>query len=39
MDARDKALQARSRARRLQWLTAATVILWLAVLLVLLARL
>jgi hypothetical protein len=39
MDARDKELQARSRARRLQCLAAATVVLWLAVLMVLLARL
>ena len=39
MDARDKQLQARSRARRLQGLAAATVILWLAVLMLLLARL
>jgi hypothetical protein len=38
MDARDKALQARRRARRLQGLAAATVVLWLAVLMVLLAR-
>ena len=39
VDARDRDLQARSRARRLQGLAAATVILWLAVLIVLLARL
>ena len=39
MAARDKALQARSRARRLQGLSAATVVLWLAVLMVPLARL
>jgi hypothetical protein len=39
MDARDKQLQARSRAKRLQWLAAATLGLWLAVLMVLLARL
>jgi hypothetical protein len=38
MAARDKQLQARSRARRLQGLAAATVVLWLAVLTVLLAR-
>jgi tetrahydromethanopterin S-methyltransferase subunit F len=38
MDARDKQLQARSHARRLQGLAAATVVLWLAVLVVLLAR-
>ena len=38
MDARDKQLQARSHARRLLWLAAATVVLWLAVLIVLLAR-
>jgi hypothetical protein len=38
MDAREKQVQARSRARRLQGLAAATVILWLAVLMVLLAR-
>ena len=39
MDARDKELQARSRTRRLQGLAGATVVLWLAVLMVLLARL
>jgi hypothetical protein len=39
MGARDKERQARSRARRLQGLAAATVVLWLAVLVVLLARL
>jgi hypothetical protein len=39
MDARDKQLQARSRARRLLALAAATVVLWLAVLIVLLAQL
>ena len=38
MDARDKQLQAQSRTRRLQGLAAATVVLWLAVLMVLLAR-
>jgi hypothetical protein len=38
MDARDKQLQDRSRARQLQGLAAATVILWLAVLMVLLAQ-
>jgi hypothetical protein len=38
MDARDKQLQVRRRARRLRGLAAATVALWLAVLIVLLAR-
>ena len=37
--ARDKELQARSHTRRLQGLAAATVALWLTVLVVLLARL
>ena len=39
MDARDKQLQARSRARRLQGLAAAAVALWLAVLMVLFTQL
>jgi hypothetical protein len=39
MDARDRKLRARTRARRRQWLAAATVVLWLAVLMVLLAQL
>jgi len=39
MDARDRDLQAQRRARRLQGLSAATVVLWLAALMVLLARL
>ena len=39
MDARDRELRARSRARRLRGLAAATVVLWLAVLMVLLALL
>ena len=39
MDARDKQLQARSRARRLQGLAVLAVALWLAVLIVLLTQL
>ena len=39
MDARDKELQARSRARRRQGLAGATVVLWLAVLMVLFTQL
>ena len=39
MDARDREFRARSRARRLRALAAATVVLWLAVLMVLLAML
>ena len=38
MDARDKQLEGRRRARRLLGLAAATVVLWLAVLIMLLAR-
>ncbi len=38
MDARDKQLQSRGRARRLLGLAGATVVLWLAVLIVVLAR-
>jgi hypothetical protein len=39
MDARDKQLRARSRARRLEGLAVAAVVLWVAVLMVLLTRL
>jgi hypothetical protein len=39
MTARDHELQARARALRLRWLAAATVLLWLATLIVLLAHL
>ena len=39
MDTRDKQLQARSRARRLQGLAVLAVALWLAVLMVLLTQL
>ena len=38
MDARDKQLQGRRRTRRLLGLAAATVVLWLSVLIMLLAR-
>jgi hypothetical protein len=39
MHARDQELQARAQAVRIRWLAAATVLLWLATLIVLLAHL